>query len=118
MTKQQLATVILLLFMIVLLLLVILTSCAHVNSKKEAPAQYTIGFHNQSNETMVYHLYWLDNPGVDPVEVAAGELLPGQLNEINRMEGYYLIMWAELPSYDIVHAEPFRHFLDTIFVHK
>jgi len=98
-----------------ILLLIVLASCAHMGPKKET---LTIGFHNQSNETMVYHLYWLDNPGVDPVEVAVGELAPGELNTINRMEGYYLIMWVDMPSYDVVYVEPFRHFNNTTFVYK
>ena len=118
MTKQQLATVMLLLFMMMLLLLIILTSCTNMTPKEETLAQHTIGFHNQSNETMVYHLYWLDSRDVDPVEVAAGELLPGQLNEINRGEGYYLIIWVETPSGAVVYVEPFIHFHDTVFVHK
>jgi len=98
-----------------ILLLVVLTSCAHMGPKKET---LTIGFHNQSNETMVYHLFWLDNPGADPIEIAAGELAPGGLDTINRMEGYYLIMWVKLPAYNVVYTKPFHHFNNTTFVYK
>lgn len=116
MTKRQTAIT-------VLLSLLLVASCALVIAEEEAAkVWYDMGFHNESDKTMVYHLYWIDHPYADhageAVEVAAVELLPNESDVAIRAEGRYYLEWKELPTYKVTASEYFWHYSNTAFIYK
>jgi hypothetical protein len=119
MTKRQIPIVVITL----LLLLIEVTCMAH--AEPDVRFLYNIEFVNQSDETVLYVLYWLDHPYTsypdESVEAAGGELLPGESATENIIEGVYYIGWTNIDPdglNTLLHGEHFRHFADTTFVYK
>jgi hypothetical protein len=115
-----------LIFLVIIALLLLIISNAHAEpKKKDIRFLYTVEFVNQSNETVLYVLYWLDHPYTsypdESVEAAGGELLPGESATENIIEGVYYIGWTNIDPdglNTLLHGEHFRHFADTTFIYK
>jgi len=75
-----------------------------------AKPSHIIKFHNQSNETVSYHVFQVDH-GIkrhpNPMELVTGTLPPGKYSEVSREEGVYFIVWLSETNKIILKTERF-----------
>ncbi len=65
---------------------------------EKSEAMYTLKFHNLSDETVIFHLYHM-NHGFNftgDMDVACGELEPGERWSFKKQKGEYYVVWEKL----------------------
>jgi hypothetical protein len=85
-----------------------------------AKPSHKIKFHNQSDETVSYHVFQVDH-GIKrhpkPMELVTGTLAPGTYWEVSREQGVYFIVWlSEETNKIILKTERFTLNQDMTFI--
>jgi hypothetical protein len=66
---------------------------------------HKIKCHNQSEETVSYHVFQVDH-GIkrhpNPMELTTGTLAPGKYWEVSREQGLYFIVWLSEETHKII----------------
>jgi len=89
-------------YLITIITVLLMFSCATAPAPDLSDTGFNITFHNNTEELAIYRLAWVthDFDYPFPVEMAVGEIKPGEKNEVNNgySSGIWTITWYSCRS--------------------